>query len=41
MDKMEGWLDGSKYKLFANNFNKNTQFWAKPIQSAVNTAQLE
>jgi len=40
-DKMEGWLDGSKCKLFANNFNKNKQFWAEPIQSAVNTARLE
>jgi hypothetical protein len=38
---MEGWLDGSKCKLFANNFNKNKQFWVEPIQSAVITAQLE
>ena len=39
-DKMEGWLDGSKCKLFANNFNKNKQFWAeliKPTSSVRNT----
>ena len=41
MDKMEGWLDGSKCKLFASNFNKNKQFWAEPIQCAVNIARLE
>jgi hypothetical protein len=34
-------VDGSKCKLFANNFNKNKQFWEEPIQSAVNTARLE
>jgi len=40
IDKMEGWLDGSKCKLFANNFNKNQQFWAEPnllsIQPSLN-----
>jgi hypothetical protein len=38
MDKMEGWLDGSKCEPFAD---KNKQFWAEPIHPSVNTARLE